>query len=191
MNSLAKSHRSPLVATVITALVIAMAAMATLNAAQAQVSGEAFSGFRQNSSDPIQIEADELEVIDSQSKAIYRGNVKVRQGPSLITTSNLEVRYRRGGNGGQGDIDRLILTGGVVATSNNNKVSANSGTFFVRTEEIVLSGDVVISQGDNVAAGCELKANLKTNVANLSACNSGSTPGRVKTVFTPGSQPKR
>jgi hypothetical protein len=68
--------------------------------AHAQVSGGAFNGFKQNSKDPIQIEADELEVIDAKSTAIYKGNVKIRQGASLITTSRLDVIYDKDGEGG-------------------------------------------------------------------------------------------
>lgn len=158
--------------------------------ASAQVSGDAFSGFSSNSKDPIQIEADELEVIDSESRAIYRGNVKIRQGASVITTSQLDVKYSRAGAGGQGDIERLDLSGGVVATSKTNTASANRGTYIVKTEDIILDGKVVVSQGKNVATGCRLEANLRTNIANLKACKGTRKKGRVKTILTPGSRPK-
>lgn len=157
-------------------------------AAFAQVSGQAFAGFSGNSKDPVQIEADELEVLDAENRAVFVGNVKVRQGSSLITTSKLVVVYKKGGGGGQNDIDRLIMSGGLIATSKENTVTANKGTYFVATEKIILEGKVVISQGENVATGCKLNANLKTNQAALSACKGG---GRVSTVFRPGSAPKQ
>ena len=62
--------------------------------------------------------------------------------------------------------------------------STETGTYDVQTENIVLTGKVVVSQGSNVATGCKLIANLKTNQARLEACKGG---GRVKSVFTPGS----
>lgn len=162
-------------------------------AAHAQVSGGAFSGFKQNSKDPIQIEADELEVIDSKSTAIYKGNVKIRQGASLITTSRLDVLYDKNGDGGQGDIKQLNLSGGLVATSKGNTAQADKGVFYVRTEDIILEGRVVVSQGKNIAKGCRLEANLKTNLAKIKACKKKGSKkgGRVTTVFTPGSQPKK
>ncbi len=155
--------------------------------ANAQVSGKAFEGFSGNNKDPIQIEADELEVIDSKSMAIFTGNVKVRQGPSLITTSKLVVHYAKDGQGGQdgqNDIDKLEMFGGVVVTSEENTVTADEGTYIVKTEDVVLTGNVVISQGANVAKGTKLVANMKTNKATLS----GGKGGRVGTVITPGSQ---
>ncbi len=156
--------------------------------AQAQVSGGAFNGFKQNSKDPIQIEADELEVIDAKSTAIYKGNVKIRQGASLITTSRLDVIYDKNGDGGQGDIKQLNLSGGLVATSKGNTAQADKGVFYVKSEDIILEGRVVVSQGKNIAKGCRLEANLKTNLAKIKACS--KKKGRVTTVFTPGSQKK-
>lgn len=152
-------------------------------AAQAQVSGQAFEGFRGNNKDPIQIEADQLEVLDGESRAVFKGNVKVRQGSSLITTSRLDVKYLQNSAGGQNDIERLKMTGGLIATSKENTVTAEQGVYEVQTEDIVLTGKVIVSQGDSVATGCKLVANLKTNQARLEACKGG---GRVKSIFTPG-----
>ena len=160
-------------------------ATAVATSALAQVSGAAFDGFRSNGKDPIQIEADSLEVLDEQNKAVFNGNVVVVQGKSTMTTSKLIVTYGAGGDGGQRDVQQLDMSGGLVATSDDNTVTADAGTYVTATEQIVLTGKVVVSQGtDNVAQGCKLTANLKNNQAVLSACKSG----RVSTIFTPGSQ---
>ena len=167
-------------------LIFLCAPFLLVQAAMAQVSGQAIEGFRSNSNDPVQIEADRLEVLDEQAKAVFAGNVKVRQGSSLITTSKLTVKYLKGSKGGQQDIELLEMTGGLIVTSKDNTVTADQGTYHVQTENIVLQGKVVISQGPNVASGCKLVANLKTNQARLEACKGG---GRVRSVFTPGSKP--
>ena len=61
------------------------------------------------------------------------------------------------------------MSGGLIATSKENTVTADQGTYFVDTEQIILTGKkVVISQGDNVAVGTKLVANLKTTT--LHAC---------------------
>ncbi|MEM1317561.1 MAG: lipopolysaccharide transport periplasmic protein LptA [Pseudomonadota bacterium] len=156
--------------------------------ALAQVSGAAFEGFRSNGDDPIQIEADSLEVLDEQNKAVFNGNVVVVQGKSTMTTSKLIVTYGAGGEGTQRDVQQLDMSGGLVATSEDNTVTADAGTYVTATEQIVLTGKVVISQGTNVAQGCKLTANLKNNKARLTAC--GGSSGRVSTIFTPGSQNK-
>lgn len=152
--------------------------------ALSQVSGKAFEGFRGNSKDPIQIDADSLEVEDGNAKAVFTGNVKIRQGKSLITTDKLVVHYVKGSSGGQNDIEKLELFGNMIATSEKNTASSDEGVYFVKTEDIILTGKVVVSQGPNIAKGCKLLANLKTNVATIKACSGG---GRVSTVFQPGS----
>ena len=162
-------------------LAICAFALLTMSAA-AQVSGQAFQGFRGESDDPIAIEADKLDVVDGEAKATFTGNVKIRQGASLITTGKLVVFYVKGGEGGQNDIERLDLSGGVVATSEENTASAERGTYLVKSEDITLEENVVISQGESIAKGCKLVANLKTNVATLESCG-----GRVQSVFKPGS----
>ena len=149
----------------------------------AQVSGQAFQGFRGGSKAPIQIDADSLEVEDGNAKAVFKGNVRVRQGKSLITTDKLVVHYVKGSSGGQNDIEKLELFGNMVATSEKNTASADQGVYFVKTEDIVLTGKVVVSQGPNIAKGCKLLANLKTNIARFT-----KVPGcRLSTVFSPGS----
>ncbi len=167
-----------------TALILfaAISLAASSEAVFAQVSGKAFEGFRSNSKDPIQIDADSLEVEDGNARAVFTGNVQVRQGKSVIKTDKLVVHYVKGGSGGQNDIEKLELFGNMVATSEENTATADKGVYFVKTEDIELNGNVVVSQGPNVASGCKLIANLKTNVAKIKSCG-----GRVSTVFQPGS----
>ena len=175
-----------LVASLALGLLIALPALP----AHAQISGAAFSGFGGNSKKPINIEADELEVIDGEQRALFKGNVRVTQGESTIRTSQLEVIYlpkgqgsgSGGGSGGQGNISKLNLTGGVVATSGPNTAQSERGTFDVRRDVVTLEGNVILTQGENVAKGCRLTANLKTNVATIRGCG-GQRP---RFQLTPG-----
>ena len=170
------------------ALVFAAAPAFTVMPAFAQISGEAFSGFS-GSDKPVQIDADALEVVDGENRAIFSGNVRVQQGDSVLETSELEVIYGEGGSNAEGgatpgNISRLNLSGGVIARSGPNVAQGERGSFDVVGEVVTLSGDVTLSQGDNVAKGCELVARLKTNTAKLTRC-----PGqRVRTVITPTSE---
>ncbi len=167
-------------------IILAIAALLSfITVAAAQVSGQAFEGFQSNSDEPISIEADDLEVLDGEARAIFTGNVNVRQGGSLIVTSRLVVHYLKGGDGGQNDIEKLDLSGGLVVTSDDNTISAEEGTYQVTTEDITLTGDVVVSQGESIAKGCKLVANMKTNKARLQSCPGQA--GRVRSVFKPGS----
>ena len=53
------------------------------SSASAQSLGGAFDGIG-NTEDPIQIEADKLEVLDAQNTALLTGNVSVVQGTTIL-----------------------------------------------------------------------------------------------------------
>ena len=163
----------------ILAFVLALAAAPAF----AQINATAFSGFGGGSEDPVAIEADQLEVVDGENKAIFSGNVVVRQGTSTLRTSRLEVFYEQGADGKQGDIRFMDLSGGLIATTEDSKAVAQKGTYDVKSEVVTLDGDVVLTQDRNVAKGCSMRANLATNMATLKSCEKG----RVSTILTPGS----
>ena len=165
---------------IVYAFVLALVAVVP---AHAQINANAFSGFGSGSGDPVAIEADQLEVVDGENRAVFSGNVVVKQGTSTIRTARLEVFYEQGANGGQGDIRLMNLSGGLIATTEDSKAVAERGTYDVQKEFVTLDGDVVLTQERNVAKGCSLRANLKTNQATLGSCGSG----RVTTILTPGS----
>src|SRR4029078_4535782 len=75
------------------AIVAAFALFGSGGAAWAQDFGAAFSDFDTGSDNPIQIEADRLEVHDPQKRAIYSGHVRVRQGETILEAPELRVFY--------------------------------------------------------------------------------------------------
>ncbi len=150
--------------------------------ASAQVSSKAFAGFA-SSGEPIQLEADQLRVIDEKGMAILTGNVSVIQGVSLLKTRKLTVYYDQTGenSGLGGNIKRLEANDTIYVKSEDRNVTADSGIFDMQTDMITLNGNVVMSQGENVAKGCILTINMKTNLTRLDPCG-----GRVKILLTPG-----
>lgn len=159
---------------------------------QAQSFGGAFEGMA-NSDDPIQIEADRLEVMDEQGIAMFDGNVSVVQGSTLLKTRKLKVYYLREGGSSQpgGNVRRIEASGKVAVRSGDQMASADTATVDMQKQIATLSGNVTVSQGKNVLTGCNLRINMATNAANLTPCegaaSSGKSGGRVKMLFTPNS----
>ncbi len=157
----------------------------------------AFSGFKSGGKEPIQIEADHLKVYDDKAIAIFTGNVKVVQGGSLLKSGKLKVFYEKSGKknsgaGSQGNsIKRLEVSGTVYVSSDGNKATSDSGSFNMKTEDVVLKGSVVLTQGKSIMTGCLFRANLKTGIATMeSNCNNkaGKKTGRVKMLIDPKSR---
>ena len=153
--------------------------------AAAQSFGGAFEGMS-NSKEPIQIEADRLEVVDGEGTALFEGNVAVSQGSTLLKTKRLKVYYSREAQSDAtgGNIRKIEASGRVAVRSGDQMASADTAVVDMQAQRATLSGNVVVSQGESVLEGCKLQINLATNAANLTPC-ANTAGGRVRGVFTP------
>lgn len=172
------------------AIVLAFASLA-----QAQDAGGRMTGLKLDSDKPIEIESDQLEVRENEGVAVFTGNVSVVQGPTLMRSGKMTVYYAKEGSGGSAttgsaDIDRLIVEGKVYVKSENQVATADTGSFDMRTEVLVMTGkEVVLTEGENVVVGCKLTVQMATGLATLEGCGGGeSGSGRVKMLLKPGSQ---
>ena len=150
--------------------------------AAAQATGDAFTGFRTNNSAPIQIEADSLEVRDAEKLAIFKGNVDVQQGETTLKAAKLNVYYDGSvtpgsANSAQG-ISRIEATGRVLVVSGDNKASGERAVFDMKTQEVVMTGDVILTQCASIIRGKKLTVNLATGQAQLAGT------GRVQALFS-------
>lgn len=154
------------------------------------------SGLKLSGDQPIQIESDKLEVREGESVAIFSGNVNVVQGATLLKAGSMKVYYAKdqGGASGAGaagsattgtaNIDHLEVNDKVYIKSDTQVATGDKGTFDMKSEVLVLSGEkVVLSDGDNVLTGCKLTVQMKSGLAQVDACG-----GRVMMSITPGSQ---
>ncbi|WP_182084216.1 LptA/OstA family protein [Aureimonas sp. ME7] len=171
---------------------------------QSQGFGNSFGGLQVQGDQPIAIESNQLDVDDGKSLATFSGDVSVRQGETSMNAEKLLVFYVRkteGGEaqpaaarsnmpGGSGDISRLEATGKVTIRSADQTATATKAEFDMATQVALLTGDVVLSQGKNVATGCVLRIQMDTGVARLQSnnCNgaSGGGSGRVRMLLSPG-----
>jgi len=167
--------------TFLAALAVAALALAP-QPSRGQDFGAAFGGFDTGSEDPIQIEADRLEVRDPEKLAIYTGNVKVRQGGTPMDAPELKVFYQQGGPepGAPGSqVTRIEAGPNVLVSSDKQTASGNQAVLDMAQEVITISGNVILTQGENIVRGERLVVNLKTKQGRMEG-------GRVQTLITPG-----
>jgi lipopolysaccharide export system protein LptA len=146
--------------------------------------------FAGNSRDPIRIDAAKLEVRDKEQKAIYSGDVVAVRGTTTIRTPQMTIFYsaRRdgpgatpaaNGNAQDGSIRRIEMTGPVSVVNGAQTATANQMIYDAPRKEILLIGNAVIADGQNVQRGERIVYNTETGIATVSG-------GRVQGVFTPG-----
>lgn len=145
--------------------------------AAAQLSGD---GFALSGDQPVQVDGDRLEVLENEGLAVFEGNVRVVQGPTVLRTGKLVIHYARGSDGsvttGGAQIDRLEATGGVNIQSENRVATGERGTFDMASEMLTLSGSrVTLSEDGNVATGCKLTVDMRANRSKLEGCGDGAS----------------
>lgn len=169
--------------------------------------GNAFAGLGSNSKEPIKIDADRLDVFDRENRAVYAGNVVAVQGDTTIRCTSLVIFFERqrsqqangqspapaarqpaaaaGGAGAQGDAIRRIECKGPVTIVSKDQIATGDNAVYDRVGgQVVMTGNVALSQGPNVTRGERLVYNVDQGVANVEAAG-----GRVRGLFVPGSTP--
>lgn len=162
------------------------ALMLAIPGANAQSASDRVTGMKLSNDLPIQIESDRLDVREADSIAEFTGNVSVVQDKTLLKAGKLIVYYAKTGGSaatGSAAIDRLEVSGKVYVKSETQVATGDSGTFDMKSQVLVLSGNkVVLSEGKNVAVGCKLTVQMRSGQAKLESCKTG---GRVSIVLDP------
>lgn len=152
------------------------AAVLALGGAQAQIGGQGGG--------PVAVTSAEFEYVGNV--AVYRGQVQAIQGQTRLNCSELRIIFPPAQSGrpagGGGDADRYECSGPVYYVTPTEQAKANAGVFTASNNTIVLTGDVTIRQGLNVAQGHRLTINTRTRDSRLEAA--GQAP-RVRTVIYP------
>ena len=169
----------------------------------------------QDKDQPVQIEAASLEVRDKNKMATFSGDVQVVQGDTTMKCQSLVVFYGQeigiAGNGkpaatpvtttkstpgmpqGAQNIRRIEARGGVTVLTKDQNVKGDTGIYDLETKTITLSGNVVVSQGQNVIHGEKVVVDTVTGSAKVESGSSNGGAGagapgppRVRALIQPG-----
>lgn len=172
-------------------LPVMLIAAAVPIAAAAQQSVSALKNH--DSSQPIEISADRLEVRSRDDVAVFEGRVEAVQEDLTLRADRVTVYYDRKPEGaGEGDappISRIDAAGKVTLISPSENVSANWGVYDMTQRIVTLGGSVVLNRGDVTVRGDRLQVNLDSGVTRLETASVGTgdvqEKGRVRGRFTP------
>ena len=159
----------------------AAASLGFAGLAQAQDRVSALRGH--NSNAPVDVSADRIEVQDRADRAIFAGNVNVRQAQLTLETERLTVAY----SSAQGvQIRRLDASGGVVVRSPSETARGNFGIYDLDRRLITLVGDVVLTREGSRINGSRLVIDLDSGRAVIDGGPAGvnESGGRVTGRFT-------
>ena len=131
------------------------------------------------------------------SKVVYSGDVVVVQGKITMRCTSLVIfaeqkkdepkpaRPPAGQSGGANSLKRLECHGPVSVTQ--EKQTATSNLLVYEADTVTLTGNVIVSDGDNVQAGEKLVYNTKTGVGTMQGDGKNQ---RIRGIFLPGTGPE-
>jgi lipopolysaccharide export system protein LptA len=140
----------------------------------AQEARIAFGDLAQDTTLPVEVTAETFAVNNADGTAVFSGNVVVIQGEMKLSAAEVRVVY----NQDQTAIDQLIASGGVTIVNLGDAAEAREAVYTIESGQIVLTGDVLLTQGPSAMAGQKLTVNLKDGT--------GLMEGKVTTTFVPG-----
>ena len=146
-----------------------------LFAAVAPAAGQQSAGFNSNS--PVDVDADRIEVQDRADRAIFSGNVIVRQGNMTMNAARLTVFYT---NTSGVNVERLVAQGGVLLRTPGETARGSTAIYDVDRRLVTMTGGVNLTQGQNRVQGGRLVLDLSSHRAVL---DGGGSNGRVSGRF--------
>ncbi len=168
--------------------------------AAAAAIGGAVSMFKTDPTAPIDVEAGRLDVDDRTKQAVFKSDVRAVQGDFIVRTSELRAYYtgaaglaeesEPGDKKPPAEITRIEARGKVIVTSKNGQnATGDWADFNVKENQVVLGGDVILTQDKDVVRGSKLTIDMLTGESVIhtdpgAAWSATAAPANNKGAFT-------
>jgi len=107
-----------------------------------------------------------------------RGRAEVVQGANRLRADSIN------GTIVSGDLTRVEASGNVYFVTPDQTIRGDRAVYTFANDEVVVTGDVILTQGQNVLTGGRLVYNTRTESARMEG-GAGSSGGRIRGVFFP------
>lgn len=132
---------------------------------------------------PVDVTADRIEVQDRADRAVFAGNVHVKQAELTMDAQRISIAYSTGGGL---QINRIDAAGGVIVTSPSERARGTFGIYDTDRKLVTLIGNVELTRGQNRVLGQRLVIDLDSGRAVIDGGPPGVNQigGRVTGHFT-------
>ena len=153
---------------------ISSAAAIALAMALIPAAGEAQSPVNRSDA-PISFGADSGEYVGNT--VTLRGRAELIQGQNRLRADSVSGLSQTGES-------RIQANGNVYFVTPEQTIRGDHAVYTTADDMIVVTGDVILTQGQNVLTGSRLTYNVRTQTARIEA---GGQGGRIRGVFYPQS----
>ncbi|WP_170770987.1 LptA/OstA family protein [Ruegeria lacuscaerulensis] len=155
-------------------VLLTVSLLAGANLAAAQGTQVAFGAVKADPSLPVEVTSESLNVNQEDGSAEFVGNVIVIQGEMRLTAGRVLVIYNEDRSG----IERMEATEDVVLVSPPDAAEGDWAEYTIDSGQIVMRGNVLLTQGPSTISGDQMNANLTSGSATVT--------GNVKTILQQG-----
>ena len=132
-------------------------------------------------SKPVDIEADQMEILQKEKRAIFSGTVNATRDTVNLKTDKLVVTYSETpetDGGKKTDVTFLDAAGNVLIVTRNQRITGEKARMDVKANKVRVDGNVTVTQGKTTMHGPTLLVDLDNDTSEM-------TGGRVKGSFVP------
>jgi lipopolysaccharide export system protein LptA len=132
-------------------------------------------------SGPVEVTANEMEIIDGGKQATFRGAVDAIRTDGRIKADVMVVDYadvKQDDGTMKSEVSKLDAKGNVTITTKTQVITGDWAKMNITANTLLVGGDVKVVQGKTVLKGQKLNVDLNTNKTLMSG-------GRVTGSFVP------
>ena len=142
------------------------------------ISSESIKSLFSNSA--LNIESSSLEIIDSEKKAIFTGQVRISHDSTLLATDNLTLFYSFDDVTGDIQVQKITCEGNVLIEYENQVITSAYAVYDAESSQLVFSEEVLISRDEGNAIKAD-KVSIDLNTMRIKM----NSKSRVKAFITP------
>ncbi len=165
------------------AIAVGLTMTLLVEAAQAQSVDSSGVAAASDETRDVNVEADNMEVLEAQKKAIFTGNVSGERDGTRFSGDKMTISYddrTRSDGSKKTEVTVVDVVGSVTIETATQTITGERAQLDLKDNILTVTGNVQVVQGKTVINGTKLTVNLK-------AKTSAMTGGRVKGSFVPGS----
>ena len=122
----------------------------------------------------LEIESDQLIITENPLVSEFIGNVYAKNEENEIWGDKVLVNY-----GNDKKINLITVIGSVIIEREEEKVTGKKAIYNLKTEKIIISGDVSVFKGGNILNGSELTIDLITSLSIIKGSNKKQVSAKV------------
>lgn len=135
---------------------------------------------------PVMIGSDKFSADQKSHTQFLEGRVQITQNDSRLQADKVKIIHGPSEDGeGFGAIETIEATGNVHYVTPEETVTGDTALYTASSDALVITGDVILTQGKNVMQGSRLVIQIEKEITTMDGVASSATKGRVRGVFYP------